>query len=516
MKPHNQDRSENTYCAADWPAVHAHSQPIPIEAVAIEGYLGRRIDQNLDSLLAGLASPVVRYFESSVEGRQQVEEEAIRLAADSDLYKWLEGASYVFVRSGDSRLKASIDRMAVLILQCQERDGYINAQKEHKDRFDEKVCHDLYLETGREDLLQHVPGLWDEIVDSRMYVTGAVASHGESFSPEPFNLPHTQLENKDRSLGETCASIAFILYSWRMHAITGESRHFDAIENTLYNHVFGAASLDGMGTFYYNPMRMVGDLNEHTDHWHRPVSSRCMLPKVNRTSCCMTNLWRFLGALPEYVFSFDPNGVSINLYTSASVTHGLPDGRRIDLTIETEYPHQGEVSIRFDGEEPTPYNLRLRIPGWCSAATVDWPEEKKQGIAGGCTFEIDRTWEKGDTVQLALDIPVRMILSDARVVANTGQVVFARGPVLYCLEQEDVQFPVEQAAVALDPADVSERVRVEWCPDLLSGIHTLRLPGLVDGEPTEFTLVPWSVRANRSENSRWVIFLPLAHQAKDI
>ena len=147
---------------------------------------GRRIDQNLDSLLAGLASPVVRYFESSVEGRQQVEEEAIRLAADSDLYKWLEGASYVFVRSGDSRLKASIDRMAVLILQCQERDGYINAQKEHKDRFDEKVCHDLYLETGREDLLQHVPGLWDEIVDSRMYVTGAVASHGESFSPEPF------------------------------------------------------------------------------------------------------------------------------------------------------------------------------------------------------------------------------------------------------------------------------------------------------------------------------------------
>ena len=133
MKPHNQDRSENTYCAADWPARHAHCQPIPNGAVAVSGYLGRRIDQNLDSLLAGLARPVVRYFEACVEGRQQVEWEALRLAADSDLYKWLEGASYVFARSGDSRLKAAIYRVAALILQCQE-EGV--AQKERQGILD--------------------------------------------------------------------------------------------------------------------------------------------------------------------------------------------------------------------------------------------------------------------------------------------------------------------------------------------------------------------------------------------
>jgi len=39
----------------------------------------------------------------------------------------------------------------------------------------------------------------------------------------------------------------------------------------------------------------------------------------------------------------------------------------------------------------------------------------------------------------------------------------------------------------------------------------LHVPGLVDGKAVDLKLVPWSVRANRSANSRWLIFLPLAN-----
>lgn len=55
-----------------------------------------------------------------------------------------------------------------------------------------------------------------------------------------------------------------------------------------------------------------------------------------------------------------------------------------------------------------------------------------------------------------------------------------------------------------------QRVRVTWHPDLLDGIHVLHVPGLVEGKAVDLKLVPWSVRANRSEHSRWVIFLPHA------
>jgi DUF1680 family protein len=310
-------------------------------------------------------------------------------------------------------------------------------------------------------------------------------------------------------MGETCASVAMMMFTWRMHAITGKSRQFDIIENTLYNHFLGAIALDGLGHFYYNPMRVVGDQSHRSDHGHRPATARCMLPEINRTACCMPNCWRFLGALPEYVFSHDDDGLFVNLYTTSRVSHSLPDGRDICLSVRTEYPHQGCVRIRFEGNRATRFKLRLRIPGWCNKATAAWPKQPKRCVEGGEYLVIDRVWTRDDAVDLVFDMPVRIIHSHPRVHANAGQVVFARGPILFCLEKEDVDFPVENARIPLAAQDLASQTRAQWHPELLGGIHILHAPGLVDGRRVELALVPWYVRANRSQDSRWVIYLPL-------
>jgi len=132
------------YCAADWAARHAQCQPVPSREVCVSGYLGQRIGRNLRSVLAGLNSPIPDGFEARAAGRP-LPPEANRLAADSDLYKWLEGACYVFARTGDREVKRSIDRIAALILKCQHDDGYINTQVPPKERFDPTVRHDLYI-----------------------------------------------------------------------------------------------------------------------------------------------------------------------------------------------------------------------------------------------------------------------------------------------------------------------------------------------------------------------------------
>jgi DUF1680 family protein len=137
--------------------------------------------------------------------------------------------------------------------------------------------------------------------------------------------------------------------------------------------------------------------------------------------------------------------------------------------------------------------------------------QKEKSVKSGDYLMIDRMWKKGDTVQLRFDMAVRIILPNPRVKANAGQVVFARGPVLFCLEKEDADFPVEKARVAVRQEEVMQHVDVKWHPDLLDGVHVLRLPGLVEGKVVELKLVPWSVRANRSANSRWIIFLPLVN-----
>ena len=570
--------------------------------------------------MAALDSALPRGFEAIAAGKP-LPPEADRLAADSDLYKWLEGACYVYARTKDAQLKAAIDRIASLILACQQPDGYINTQVPPYERFDPSIRHelymaghfceaavahrratgenqlieaavrwvdyligehrsghpyfttsalmehseyevaflqlaretgeerfvdfaislalelcqvgptvaeikdggalhavrvgyllagmaDLYLETGRADLAEHLEALWAELAETRMYITGGMGSHGEHFSKAPFDLPHTQ-DDPDRTMGETCSSVAMILLSWRIHAMTGRSRCFDVIERILYNHLLGSLSLNGLGCFYYNPLRMVGDQSERTDHWHTPATTRCMLPQLNRTTCCMPNFWRFLGALPEYLFSADDDGVFVNLYTDSRVTHALPDGREVTLAVETRYPHDGRITIRFHGHRATPFKLRLRIPDWCADAAAAWPGQDTHAVDNGQYLEIDRTWVPGDTVTLDLPMHLRMIPPDDRIEANRGHVVFAKGPILFCLET-DADFPLEDVRVDVRPDQVDTLVQEQWRPDLLEGITQLHLPGLVDGQRVELTLIPWSVRANRNPDSRWIIFLPQA------
>ena len=606
--------------AADWSTELAMAQPVAINNVQVSGYLGKRIDRNLESLMLGLESPIPKVLEAAAAG---LEPPKYRLAADSDLYKWLEGACYVLMRTGDQALKKEIDRIVDLIIEIQDEDGYINAQKGQKERWDSKVKHDLYiaghlyeaavahyratsetrllnaasrwadyqvreyengneyyktaalfehseyelgllrlyratsdkrylqfsqtlteelckvegptmsqvtagggthavrvgylltgmadlyLETGRKDLIEHLAELWNYINNTSTYVTGAVGSHGEDFSKHPYDLPHERKDHNDRHMGETCAAVAHILFTWRMHAVDPQSKYFDAIEKTLYNHYLGAIALDGKGSFYYNPMRMVGDLSNKSDHGFKPMNARCMLPQVNRTTCCMTNCWRFLGALPEYLYSYDEDGIFVNLYSSSKISQALTDGRIINLTVETEYPFDGKVKVKFNGKKTTPFKLRLRIPEWCQKTTAAWTGQSRKTVESGNYLHIDREWRNGDFVELELAMPIRMIEPRAEVLADAGQVVFARGPLVYCLENEDVSFPVEKAMVAaMELEEVPDLVTEKWYPDLLEGIHKLRVPGLVEEEEVDLVLVPWFVRASRSDTARWVIHLP--------
>ena len=607
--------SHDSRYAADWSFHGDGPNPVPLDRVDISGFLGRYVHQNLDSLLFARESALFDDFKAKATGYQP-EANTMRLAADSDVYKWLEGACYVLARTGDSRLREAIDSIASLILSSQSDDGYINTQVPPKKRFDPKVNHDLYIaghffeaavahvratgrrdlleaasrwadylieeykkgnpyfgtvgssehseyelgllrlyretrkkeyldfaialakmstvgpkvadihagagalhavrvgyllsgltdlymETGDKELYRYLPDLWRELVETRSYATGAIGSHGEMISTEPWDLPHTQ-DNPDRTMGETCSSIAMVFFSWRMFSAAGKSECYDVIERIFYNHILGALVLNGMGTFYYNPMEMVGDLTGRTDHWHTPVNTRGMLPEINKTFCCMPNCWRLLGALPEYIFSRSDAGLYINLYTDSSVRHVSREGNPIKIAVETSYPHSGKIAVRCT-EGGGNLSIYIRIPAWCEGAVLELPDGGRAVPEQGSYYRIDREWHGGDTVTLDLPMPIRIIQPDPRVAADTGRIVFARGPLVYCLESDDIGMPVEYALVCGDLGAVLEKSVAEWRNDLFGGVHTIRVPG--DG--VDLTLIPWYCRANRGVQSRWVIYLPV-------
>ncbi len=95
------------------------------------------------------------------------------------------------------------------------------------------------------------------LVDSRMYLTGAVGSSwaGEAIGVA-YELPH------DQAYAETCAACALIGFAEAMRPLLGDASTLadDVIERVLHNAFLGAASLRTDSWFYANPQSSPGEL----------------------------------------------------------------------------------------------------------------------------------------------------------------------------------------------------------------------------------------------------------------
>jgi len=89
---------------------------------------------------------------------------------------------------------------------------------------------DLYLETGEQALLDALERQWLDMVSTKTHITGGFGAQpsGEAFG-EAYDL------TSDRCYCETCASIAAMMWNWRMLLVTGEARFGDLLERSLYN-----------------------------------------------------------------------------------------------------------------------------------------------------------------------------------------------------------------------------------------------------------------------------------------
>jgi len=179
-----------------------------------------------------------------------------------------------------------------------------------------------------------------------------------------------------------------------------------------------------------------------------------------------------LSSLPGYFYSTSGEGIWVHLYARGKAAIALPSGR-VRIDVETAYPWDGEVRLAVEAESPEPFSLFLRIPDWCRGATIAVNDATAEAAPPGAYFEVRRSWEYGDVVKLNLPMPVRLLQSHPRLLANHGRVAIARGPLIYCLEGVDHS--------DTDVWDVAIPADAQWdCsfdPDLLGGITVLKTDG---------------------------------------
>jgi len=347
---------------------------------------------------------------------------------------------------------------------------------------------DLAARTDDQSLVDVLDVLWRDVTTSKMYVTGAIgaeASH-EGFA-KPFELPN------DDAYCESCASVGLAMWADRMLSIHRDARYADVMERVLYNGLLSGISLTGDRFLYVNPLASRG--KHHRQAWYA-------------CACCPTNFVRFLPKVPERIYAYDNTSIYVDLYAQSRTTIPVA-GTNVTIEQQTRYPWDGTVKIKVTPETPTRFSLRLRRPGWCkgriamslSGLPFDAPEAERGFMV------IERKWEKGDTLQMDLPMPVRRVYSDKRVKADVGRVAIARGPLVYCVEAADNAGYARNLAL---PA--KSKFRTVTDDSLLPGAVFVEADALrrnAAGQITETTLraIPYQLWGYR-EPGEMVVWIP--------
>ena len=353
---------------------------------------------------------------------------------------------------------------------------------------------DVAGETGDEDLFGAMERLWENMAERRTYVTGGIGSteHGERFT-EDYDLPN------DTAYAETCAAIGSVFWNRRLFAHTGDARYPDLAERTLYNAMLVGQSLDGTEYFYDNRLAADGDV-------HRSGWFEC--------ACCPPNLARLVAGLERHLYATDGEALYVTQYVS-STAETILAGTPVTVDVESGFPWDGEVSLTVDPDEPTAFDLALRVPEWCVDPELAVDGEPVDATPGEFAV-LSREWTGDETVTAAFPMAPRRVAAHPAVEDDVGRVALERGPVVYCLEDADHDVPLDRLRLPTD-GDLSAEHR----PDLLGGVTTLSGPALdpagwdgdlyravddLDYDETKFTAVPYYAWDNREPGAMrvWV------------
>ena len=374
---------------------------------------------------------------------------------------------------------------------------------------------DLYLETGETELLSVMEAQWRDMTSAKTYITGGLGAHhqDEAFG-DPFELP------PDRCYGETCAAIASIMWNWRMLLATGDGRHADLLERTLYNGFLAGLALDGSGFSYVNPLQVRSD---HRD----PVERGARRQPWYEVACCPPNVMRLLASLQHYVATVHGPDLQVHQYMAARLRASTQHGEALEVEMATEYPWHGTVSLQVVNAPRDPWSLSLRVPSWAHGASVAVNGEGREAEPAAGYVRLHRVWRAGDRVELELPMQPRLVAPHPRIDAVRGCVAIERGPLVYCVEQADQPPGAIVDDVRIDP---SEPLETRPADALFPGAVSVRARGALararrwpeswgyagfrpadspaELEPTELVAIPYALWGNRTDGPMRV-WIPL-------
>jgi len=325
--------------------------------------------------------------------------------------------------------------------------------------------------TRNHEILASVEKVWERMARHHLYPTGSLGS-GESLHEGKLT------DRPDAPFQETCATTEWIFFTQSLYTITGRARYVEALEQTCYNALLAAQSVDGMKWCYFTPLRY------HKDWFHGP------------TKCCYWSGPRGIARLPQLIYATKDDTIYVNLFETSHATLATRGGE-VRIAQHSEFPEIGRSRVTIE----TPYGwkgtLRIRVPRWTTEFQIKLNGKlvaNASDMKGYCDVNLPESTKH--QVEIRFDIPI------VREEFGRGYLV-RRGPEVLSIDVRDnietvldwISFP---EGMALQPAD-SDGSRRRYRADL---------EYVSSGEPRSLIFTPYADAGNEGAAFRTVF--PLA------
>jgi hypothetical protein len=226
---------------------------------------------------------------------------------------------------------------------------------------------------------------------------------------------------------ELCAIVEAMLSLETDVRITGNPVLADRLETISFNALPAALANNIKGIQYYTlPNNVIAVYGGHG--FNQEYANGTLPGPDSGFPCCRYN---FHMGWPKYVqnswAATADGGLALVAY-GPTVVNSMVGGKQVQITEDTGYPFDEQVRLQVSVDDSVAFPLVLRIPGWCSNATMTVNGQLRSGMKAGSFYRIERTWNNGDLVVVNLPMPIQTQTGPSRAVAIN------RGPVVYSLK----------------------------------------------------------------------------------
>ncbi|ABU57438.1 beta-L-arabinofuranosidase domain-containing protein [Roseiflexus castenholzii] len=225
---------------------------------------------------------------------------------------------------------------------------------------------------------------------------------------------------------ELCAVVEYQYSLETLISMLGDPRLADRLERITFNALPAAFAPDMWSHQYVQQVNQIRcAILEDNIYTNNRADANTFGLEPNY-GCCTANMHQ---GWPKFVTHLwmrtSGDGLAAVSYAPCELTM-TAGGRRVRLTVETDYPFDESVRIVVESRAAARFPLLLRFPGWAVGATLSI-DGRRETVHPGTFHRVERVWDGAVTIDLHL--PMRVAVTRR----PSGSAAIEYGPLVFAL-----------------------------------------------------------------------------------